>query len=116
MQRVMRKKQRSAGGRRRRAERQRAGPALPTGYALYHNYPNPFNPSTEIRFDLPQAAPVTLLVYDVTGRQVARLFDAERAAGTHALTFEATGLPSGVYIYRIQAGSFTRTRPMGLLK
>ncbi len=89
---------------------------IPAAYELAQNYPNPFNPSTEIRFDLPEASPVTLVVYDVTGREVARLVEGALAAGTHQVTFDASGLPSGVYLYRITAGSFTRTNRMVLTK
>jgi hypothetical protein len=89
---------------------------IPAEFALHGNYPNPFNPSTEIRFDLPEAVEVSLHVYDVTGRMVARLVEGSMAAGTHRVTFDASGLSSGLYLYRIQAGRFTQVRRMILVK
>ncbi len=88
----------------------------PTRFALYGNYPNPFNPTTEIRFDLPESVQVRLMVYDLMGREVARLVDGPMAAGRHAATFEAKDLPSGTYLYRLTAGRYTRTGRMVLLK
>ncbi len=90
--------------------------ALPETYALASNYPNPFNPSTEIRFTLPEASAVSLIVYDVMGREAERLLDKTLGAGYHEARWDATGLPSGVYLYRIEAGSFAQTRHMTLLK
>ncbi len=89
---------------------------IPIAYALRQNFPNPFNPSTEILFDLPETAMVSLVVYDVLGREVARLVDNEMAAGWHRVRFDAANLPSGVYLYRIQAGDFHDTGRMLLLK
>ena len=89
---------------------------IPEAYALRQNFPNPFNPSTEIQFDLPEDAMVLLVVYDVLGREVARLVQEELRAGTHRAHFDAGNLPSGVYFYRIQAGDFHRTHRMTLLK
>ncbi len=95
------------------------GPSeLPTTHALEQNYPNPFNPATTIRFQLPQAEQVTLRVFDVLGREVAALFDnAAMEAGEHTVQFDASGLTSGVYLYRLEAGaSFVQTRRMMLVK
>ena len=93
---------------------------LPSEYALEAAYPNPFNPTTEIRFALPEAADVRLVVYDALGREVARLVDGPVAAGYQHATFEASGLPSGVYLYRLEAqGSaetFSKTGRMVLVK
>ena len=83
---------------------------------MHAAYPNPFNPSAEIVFDLPEASDVRLAVYDVTGREVARLADGPMSAGTHRVRFEATGLPSGVYLYRLEAGAFAATERMTLVK
>ena len=90
--------------------------ALPGACVLDQNHPNPFNPSTEIRFALPEATDVRLIVYDVTGREVARLADGPMGAGYHEARFDASGLPSGVYLYRLEAGTFTQTNRMVLLK
>lgn len=80
------------------------------------NHPNPFNPSTEIRFELPEAASVRLAVYDLQGREVARLLDGRLGAGPHAATFTADGLPTGPYLYRLEVGSATETGRMLLVK
>ena len=93
-----------------------ASAELPTAYALSQNYPNPFNPSTEIRFDLPEAVHVRLVVYDVIGREAARLVDEALPAGQHRATWDATGLPNGTYFYRLTAGAFTETKALTLLK
>ena len=89
---------------------------IPEAYALRQNFPNPFNPSTEILFDLPETAMVSLFVYDVLGREVTRLVENELSAGFHRARFDAGNLPSGVYLYRIQAGNFQDTGRMLLLK
>ncbi|HMB90882.1 MAG TPA: T9SS type A sorting domain-containing protein, partial [Rhodothermales bacterium] len=90
--------------------------AVPEVFLLEANYPNPFNPVTTIRFGLPENAAVTLVVYDMLGREVQRLVDGSVTAGMHTVTFEAVDLPSGMYVYRLNtpAGSFTQT--MLLLK
>ena len=93
-----------------------ASDETPDGFRLAPNYPNPFNPVTTIAFDLPEAAPVQLVVYDVTGRAVARLVERPMAAGTHHVQFDAARLPSGVYVYRLTAGPFVETRRMVLVK
>ena len=93
---------------------------LPTAYALEPNYPNPFNPTTEIRFALPEAADVRLIVYDALGREVERLVDGPVSAGHQHATFEAANLPSGLYLYRMEATggkeAFTKTGQMVLVK
>lgn len=86
--------------------------AVPTTFALSKNYPNPFNPQTRIRFALPHASDVHLVVYDVLGREITRLMDGMRSAGRHEIVFDATSLPPGIYIYRLQAGRFTQARHM----
>ncbi len=92
-------------------------PSVPEGYTLEQNYPNPFNPTTNIRFALTQPENVRLTVFDHLGRRVATLINGEAlSVGTHAVPFDATGLASGAYIYRIEAGEFVQTRQMMLLK
>ena len=91
--------------------------ALPEGYRLDANYPNPFNPATAIRFSVGRSGPVTLTVHDALGRSVATLVDAAVPAGEHLVEFDATGLPSGVYIYRLSTSDgHTATRTMTLAK
>jgi len=89
---------------------------LPLAYDLYQNYPNPFNPSTIINYQLAVGSQVTLKVYGVLGNAVATLVNEKKPAGTYELKWNAANLPSGVYFYRIQAGSFVETKKMILLK
>ncbi len=89
---------------------------LPTSYRLEQNLPNPFNPSTIIRFDLPQAERVHLAVYNLRGELVATLVDGNLSPGTHAFTFNANGLASGVYFYRVSTEKFSATKKMLLTK
>ena len=91
-------------------------PGLPRAFALQQNYPNPFNPSTRIAFALPRQEHVRLEVYDLLGRRVALLVDEVRPAGHHAVDFDASTLTSGLYLYRITAGDFNRSRKMMLVK
>jgi hypothetical protein len=89
---------------------------LPHAFLLHQNYPNPFNPSTTIRYALPEASVVSLIVYDLLGRTVAVLVDEKREAGVHEAIFDAQGLPSGLYFYRLRTGDFTQTRKLVLLQ
>ncbi len=89
---------------------------LPADYALYQNYPNPFNAATVIRYRLPEASPVRLEVFNTLGQRVARLQEETRHAGFHEVLFDASHLPSGVYIYRLQAGDFVKSRKLLLIK
>jgi hypothetical protein len=93
-----------------------AGPGTPGVYALHQSYPDPFNPSTTLSYDLAEAGRVSLVVYDLLGRTVRVLVDEVQDAGTKSLRFDASGLPSGVYLYRLQAGSFSDVRKMVLMK
>ncbi|NUM75140.1 discoidin domain-containing protein [candidate division KSB1 bacterium] len=90
--------------------------ALPAGFRLAQNYPNPFNPATTIRFNLPQREQVKLAVYNTMGELVQILAEGSLPAGTHIFTFEAAGLASGVYLYRLQAGAFRETRKLLLMR
>lgn len=85
-------------------------------YQLNQNYPNPFNPSTVISYQLPTAGFVTLNIYDVLGREVRTLVNQREHAGNYSVTFDAHHLPSGVYFYRLQAGTYTQTKKLLLLK
>lgn len=91
-------------------------PALPSEVALQQNYPNPFNPTTTIAFSIPDAAHVSLIVYDIMGREVTTLVNKPMERGAHAVSFEANRLASGIYFYRLQTGSKFVTRKMVLLK
>jgi len=88
----------------------------PTQYRLAPNYPNPFNPTTTLEFKLPQAGPVHLAVYDLSGRLVSTLVDGYRSAGVHKITFDGSGLASGIYLYQLEAGAFAATGKMVLMK
>ena len=90
--------------------------ALSDSYTLAQNYPNPFNPSTSISFSLPASGHVTLKVYDSYGREIRTLVDGERVEGTHTVTFDASDLPSGTYLYKMQSGEFTLIKRMSFLK
>ncbi|MGE5497715.1 MAG: phosphodiester glycosidase family protein, partial [Syntrophothermus sp.] len=89
---------------------------LPASYSLSQNYPNPFNPSTVIEFTLPELSRVNLTVYDILGREVLQLLNRQMSAGNHRVSFNAAGLPSGIYICRMQASGNTFARKMLLLR
>ncbi|MFA7289484.1 MAG: T9SS type A sorting domain-containing protein [Melioribacteraceae bacterium] len=89
---------------------------IPTEFTVYQNYPNPFNPTTNIKFSIPKASNVKVIVYDAIGREVRQLVNNELNAGTHTLQFNATNLASGIYLYRIEAGEFTKVSKMLLIK
>ncbi|HZW38488.1 MAG TPA: T9SS type A sorting domain-containing protein [Ignavibacteriaceae bacterium] len=89
---------------------------LPSHYSLTQNYPNPFNPSTTIKYSIPRAEKVRVTVYNILGKQVADLVNEYKEAGSYQINFNADNLSSGTYFYKIQAGSFTETKKMLLLK
>ena len=89
---------------------------LPSNFRLYQNYPNPFNPSTTISYQLPSNSFVSMELYDVLGRPIKTLENEHQSAGEHLVTFDASGLASGVYFYRLQAGAYHDTKKLLLLK
>jgi hypothetical protein len=89
---------------------------LPQNFQLEQNYPNPFNPSTRIRYSIPEASFASIKVYDMLGKEVATLVNEEQSAGNYEVDFDATGLSSGIYFYKLQAGNFIETRKMTILK
>jgi hypothetical protein len=88
----------------------------PVAYELIQNYPNPFNPFTTIRYALPEPSYVILSVFNTLGERVVTLVDNERAAGFHDEIFDASGLSSGVYLYRMQAGLYVETKKMVIVR
>jgi photosystem II stability/assembly factor-like uncharacterized protein len=88
----------------------------PQVFHLGQNYPNPFNPVTQIRYAIPQASRMTLEVYNSLGQKIAELVNEEKAAGQFVVAFDASQLPSGIYIYRINAGSYQKVMKMILMK
>ena len=90
------------------------GDNLPGGFDLYPNYPNPFNPSTTIRFALPHRTSMTLALFNSLGQRIATLLDGDQVAGVHDLRFDGSRLASGMYFYRLQAGDFVRARRLVL--
>jgi hypothetical protein len=89
---------------------------IPDEYSLAQNYPNPFNPTTAIKYQISELSFVTLKVYDVLGNEIAALVNEEKTAGSYEVDFNAKSLTSGVYFYRLQAGSFVETKKMVLLR
>jgi hypothetical protein len=89
---------------------------IPADYALDQNFPNPFNPTTTIDFRLPTTGYCRLAIFDLLGREVAVLVDEEKAAGSHTATWDASRLPSGIYLYTMKSGPFVMTKRMVLIK
>ncbi len=89
---------------------------VPAMIQLSQNYPNPFNPSTTISFSLPRGTEINLTIFNLLGEEVVTLVSGHREAGTHAVRWDATGQPSGVYFYRLQAGDFIETRKLVLVR
>ncbi|MBI4547692.1 MAG: T9SS type A sorting domain-containing protein [Ignavibacteriae bacterium] len=89
---------------------------LPATFQLFQNYPNPFNPVTVIRYSLIVNSVATLKVFDVLGREVATLVDEKKAPGVYTVSWDASGQPSGVYLYRLQSGKFVDIKKMILVK
>lgn len=89
---------------------------IPQNFVLYQNYPNPFNPATKISFSLPKEGFTKLTVYDLLGNQVTTLVKEKLSAGTHSVNFDATNLPSGVYLYALSSENYSSTKKMLLIK
>ena len=89
---------------------------VPATYILEQNYPNPFNPGTTIRFSIPQAQIVRITVFDIQGQEIQTIVNDKMTEGKHSIVWDASGLSSGIYFYRLQAGSFTTTKKMLLLR
>jgi hypothetical protein len=89
---------------------------IPESFNLYQNFPNPFNPTTTIQYSIPQRSNVTLKVYDVLGNEMATLVNEEKERGMYTINFDALPFATGIYLYRMKAGSFARTNKMILIK
>ena len=89
---------------------------IPDRFILLQNHPNPFNPTTKIRFGLPQAAEVRVEVYNILGEKMATVWNGYLSSGYHSVDFNAANLPSGVYIYQLQAEGFVEVKRMILMK
>ena len=89
-------------------------------FSLSQNYPNPFNPSTKINYSIPEYSHVSLIVYDVLGNEIKNLVNKNKSAGSYSVEFStkeiSTSIPSGIYFYRLKAGSFMETRKFILMK
>jgi photosystem II stability/assembly factor-like uncharacterized protein len=89
---------------------------IPTSYFLSNNFPNPFNPSTKIRYSIPQSAKVQIKIFDMLGNEIETLINEEKSVGTYELNWNAIDLPSGVYFYQLKTGKFIETKKMILIK
>jgi hypothetical protein len=85
-------------------------------YELFSNYPNPFNPSTTIKYSIPQSSIVVIKIFDVIGNEIETLVSEEKSVGTYEVNWNAINIPSGIYFYKLQAGSFIETKKMVLMK
>jgi hypothetical protein len=89
---------------------------IPDKFALYHNYPNPFNPTTNIKFDVPELSNVRISIYDISGKEVATLVNNQMNPGSYTADWNATNFASGIYFYRMTTDKFIETRKMMLIK
>ena len=92
------------------------GNEIPSEYKLYQNYPNPFNPKTNIRFDIPHSSHVKLIIYDALGREVTTLVNEKLNAGNYETDWDGSGYPSGIYLYKLQAGEFVSVKKIVFIK
>ncbi len=96
--------------------KQGAGNNIPNEFKLEQNFPNPFNPTTEIKYQLPEAQYVKLVIYNILGQEVAQLVDKQQAVGFYSVKWDAAKFASGTYIFRLEAGDFVETKRMVLIK
>ena len=89
---------------------------IPTSYALNQNFPNPFNPTTTISYQIPKDGPVTIKIFDALGREVTTLVDEFKSAGQYSVKFDASHLSTGIYFYSIKSGDFNAVKKMALIK
>jgi Secretion system C-terminal sorting domain len=89
---------------------------IPKEFKLYNNYPNPFNPSTKIKFALPKNSYTKLIVYDILGRELLTIVNEQLSAGTYSVDWNTSDYPSGIYYYKLTSGEFTETRKAVLIK
>ncbi len=89
---------------------------VPTQYKIFQNYPNPFNPVTKIKFDVPKAGNVSIKVFDITGKEAAKLVNEKLNTGSYEYEFNGTNLSSGIYFYRMESNNFVETKKMTLIK
>jgi hypothetical protein len=89
---------------------------IPTEYSLKQNYPNPFNPTTNIEYSVPKEGYVSIKIFNMLGQQIATLFEGNQKAGNYSVTFDASNLPSGVYVYRLETDNITLTKKLMLMK
>ena len=90
--------------------------SVPESYGLDQNYPNPFNPTTEIRFRVAESGPVRITVYNLAGQTVATLLNEVKAPGTYSVSFDAAGIASGMYLYRMESRGFSDVKKMLLVR
>jgi hypothetical protein len=95
---------------------ERSNSRIPKAFALYQNYPNPFNPLTTIEFDLPKTSEVSLKIFNILGEEVAILVSENLTASSYSYEWDASNLPSGVYLYRLETDEFVETMKMILMK
>ena len=89
---------------------------LPKQYALYQNFPNPFNPYTKIRYSIPEPGRVKISVYNIIGEEIVTLVNREKEVGYYEVEFDGSNLPSGVYLYKLQSNNYTEFKKMILMK
>ncbi|MBV6511938.1 MAG: hypothetical protein FMNOHCHN_01426 [Ignavibacteriaceae bacterium] len=97
-------------------EMKKPGSIIPSSFSLETNYPNPFNPITTIRYDIPENSYVTLKIYDILGRQIQTLQNGDQSAGSYTVNFDGSGYASGIYFYELKAGNYFMVKKMNLLK